>query len=510
MNSIRILFACAIAPTVAFSEEPLSAIDWLSGISSFSDSELSPDADEDRPFRQHFDKPPSTAFSRKMENWNALGLLPASKTGLPVDIWEYSSTESLVTDFNRIRPNGFTPIKWLYYTLLLAEANAPKDANNDSLFLKTRMDVLRRFGAVETAKSLIESAGPGTGELFDYWFDLSLLSSGVDKACDVLEKTPTLSKSYLKRIYCLSRRGDWATAMLIYEACNALDLFNSAEADLLGMFLDSETSGQIPAPEEMSIMTPLLFRLYEAAGNPLPAKSLPLEYAVSDLNGTSGWRAEIEAAEKLTKTGAVTANQLLGLYTERRPSASGSLWDRASAIQQLEIALDSQDKNATGAALVNAWNLLSKHGLADFMSTIYAKEAVKANLPEPARRTVFKMALLSPDFSILGPISASSGRRDQFLIGVINGSPDHNLARSDLEMEIANAFYATGPTEKHERMIAAGRIGQALLSSALLIDNAGPEDVKNIASALQTMLALGFDETAKRVALNLLIQEGPI
>ena len=46
----------------------------------------------------------------------------------------------------------------------------------------------------------------------------------------------------------------------------------------------------------------------EAIGTPLPTAPLPLAFAHSDLRHTAGWKARIEAAERLVRTGAVSAN----------------------------------------------------------------------------------------------------------------------------------------------------------------------------------------------------------
>ena len=57
-------------------------------------------------------------------------------------------------------------------------------------------------------------------------------------------------------------------------------------------------------------MTPLLFRLHEAIGEPLPTGNLPRSYAVADLRDLAGWKPQLEAAERLAVTGALPANRL--------------------------------------------------------------------------------------------------------------------------------------------------------------------------------------------------------
>ena len=45
--------------------------------------------------------------------------------------------------------------------------------------------------------------------------------------------------------------------------------------------------------------SPLLFRLHEAIGEPLPTGALPRAYAVADLRDLAGWKPQLEAAERL-------------------------------------------------------------------------------------------------------------------------------------------------------------------------------------------------------------------
>ena len=76
---------------------------------------------------------------------------------------------------------------------------------------------------------------------------------------------------------------------------------------------------------------------------------------MADLRGNSGWKAEIEAAERLARTGAVPASRLLGLYTDRRPAASGGVWDRVAAVQALDLALNEGATQDLVQALPRAW-----------------------------------------------------------------------------------------------------------------------------------------------------------
>ncbi|MEH6361727.1 MAG: hypothetical protein V7761_13480, partial [Amylibacter sp.] len=98
----------------------------------------------------------------------------ASSTGLPTSLWRSSSTNDLIRLFSDHSREPLPAIQALYYTLLMAEADAPNDAPVNGVFLKARTQTLKDFGAVEPALALIERAGPSTIHLFDQWFDLAL------------------------------------------------------------------------------------------------------------------------------------------------------------------------------------------------------------------------------------------------------------------------------------------------------------------------------------------------
>src|SRR5690606_27127264 len=135
------------------------------------------------------------------------------------------------------------------------------------------------------------------------------------------------------------------------------------QSALLELFLDPELAESAPVPPPSAAPSPLEFRLFEAIGAPLSTRGLPLAYAMADLRGTVGWKAEIEAAERLTSAGALAPQRLMGLYTRQSPAASGGVWDRAKAIQTLDSALAAGDGAGSAAALQEAWSQMRSAGL---------------------------------------------------------------------------------------------------------------------------------------------------
>lgn len=491
----------------ALAQEPLGAIDWLRDPAPISVA---------RPLETPLQPPPETdvegAVVPQVEVMpldgarpDAAGLLPGSTTGLPPDLWAGSNTDTLASLFSRLPPDPLPAIQALYYTLLLAEAEPPADTAADARFLRARLGALRRMGAVEPALALVQQAGPYDDGLFDHWFDLALLTGTEEEACAALTQDPDLSDRYDARIYCGARAGDWRTAALTYETATALGVLDAPSARLLAHFLDPETIDADMSLAPTSDMTPLLYRLYEAAGTPLPTRNLAREYAVADMRGLTGLKAEIEAVERLTRTGAVPANRLLGLYTDQSPAASGGVWDRVAGVQDLEQGIVDEDGAAVSQLLPELWRDMKREGLAVAFATLFAEPLSKMELTGRGRDAAFEVTLLSQDYETLAPKFAGDAARDGFLVGLAQGAPDAALANEAPEIAIAEAFAATAAHSDHADLLEAGRLGQAILTAALQLDTAGPNQTSDIVAGLATLRAVGLEDTARRAALEILL-----
>jgi len=142
-----------------------------------------------------------------------------------------------------------------------------------------------------------------------------------------------------------------------------LGVISDKEDALLARFLDPELfEGEpfLPVPDRI---TPLNYRMHEAIGEPLSLGGLPQAFAYRGLSKTNGWKARLSAAERLARTGGVSPDMLFALYTERRPAASGGVWDRARAIQDMDAALSSTDTDKIGKALPRAMRAMRSAGL---------------------------------------------------------------------------------------------------------------------------------------------------
>ena len=492
----------AFAGQVSAQEQPLSAIGWLNETSRVPVARPVIPPQAETPVAQGVTVPDVTVMPLEGARRDAVGLLPPDVTGLPVTLWLASRESDLETLWNRTTAEPLPAVQALYYTLLLAEAEPP--SGDDGAFLATRLRTLMRFGAIEPAHAMLERAGPETSRLFPLWFDLALLTGDEDRPCEALNKTPALSRSYAAKIFCQARVGDWATAALLYDSAAPLGLLSKIEAHLLAQYLDPEMAEDSVSLAPPSTPSPLVFRLYEAAGAPLPTRSLPRAFATADLRSTAGWKAEIEAAERLTRTGALTENRLLGLYTDRRPAASGGIWDRVSAVQSFDTALTSGSADQIATSLPRVWSHMARVGLQVPFAQIYAQSLARRDLTGAAAELAWRVRLLSTEYE--SAAKSPPENADPFLAALALGAPNPDTARTQLERSIATAFAPAGSAAtRHEALLRDGKLGEAILRAAILLDRAGPEDYDEIGDALMTLRAVGLEDTARRAALQRLI-----
>ena len=498
-----VLGLCCL-PGLAAAEEPLSAIEWLKEPAPITVAQPLIRPLSEPPVTEGVTVPDVTVMPLDSVRADAVGLLPSTTTGLPRSLWAASATDTLVVQLSRISDAPLPAVQALYYTLLLAEADPPDDAAQNVRFLRARIAALRHFGAVDAALALIERAGPATSVLFDDWFDLTLLAGAEDAPCRALAQTPELSNNYANRVFCLAREGDWATAATIYDSARALGSLSPQEAALLQAFLEPEFAGslsQLPPPRDM---TPLVFRLYEANGAPLPTRNLPREYAVADLRGTMGWRAEVEAAERLARTGALPANRLLGLYTDRRPAASGGVWDRVRAVQAFDAAFQADDTAKMATLLPETWNMMRENGLGVAFAALYGEGLNTTQLPQHADLAL-KIALLSPSYEAASRAPGVQTRQTRFLSGLTQGEPDPTLADTPTEQAIATAFTTTTAPRDFAGPLSEGRLGQVILSIAAQLQSVRPGQTTKLETALATLRLVGMEDVARRAALQVLL-----
>ncbi|MCP4817807.1 MAG: hypothetical protein GY883_01375, partial [Shimia sp.] len=431
---------------VGTTDAPLSAIEWLQQQPTVTlDMGLTPTT----PQPDYSVETPQIVVSPLREKTlDAVGLLPPNVTGLPTTLWANSNANRISELIENQRPEGLPAMQALLYTLLLAEADPPRDAGTQNAALLARIDKLVEMGALEQAGALIERAGASTPALFKRWFDVTLLMGQEDLACAALMKSPHLAPDYAARIFCTARAGDWRAAALTLDTAKALGLISEEMDALLLRFLDPELFEGEPMLTVPGDPSPLKFRLYEAIGEGQTAASLPRSYAHADLRETSGWKAQLEAAERLARTAALHENRLLGIYTERKPAASGMIWDRVAALQAFDKALAAEDTRAVADTLPAAWSAMHQVHLEVAFARLYGTALLRLPLQGTTGRLARDIALLSSDYER----AAQAGPRD-FLAGLARGTPPRTPT-DPLNRAIADAFHGAGVPQDLSTMLA--------------------------------------------------------
>jgi hypothetical protein len=504
-----LILACAAWPAAAQQQEqnqPLSAIDWLAVQRNAPPVVLIPDQN---PIAESATIPNVEVQPLDAPGIGGVGLLPSSVTGLPPTLWQGSTEAALASSLERMETRRPTvpALNSLLHILMLAEAEPPNNAKGDAL-LHARVNLLYNHGLVAPAEALMERAGDLSPELFELAFDLSLLTGSDEALCGVLNDMPSLSTDLPTRIWCATRSGDFPHAMTIYQTGVALGQLSNLDAELLLRFLDPEYT-EDSAPMQPPVRpTPLQFRLFEAIGEALPTTPLPLPFAVVELSGDSGWRAQLQAAERLARVGAIDGNQLLGVYTAQKRAASGGIWDRVEALQRFETALTSGDPSAISTSLEAVWPQMRAAGLLLPFSNLFASQLQDLPLSDRAQDIAAISGLLSDRYEQVAQRLASSGDPQLAFLAALAQGQGNKAVPTDLPHAAALAEAWSGPAQAPKDLAALPgqhRLGEALLLAMQKFDAGATGNDAGLTDALRAMRAFGLEDTARRAALQLAI-----
>jgi len=516
-NSARALTMVAVLALPAVTgAEPLSAIDWLSEQAALPPgtpvATPEPDIAGQRGEGAAAESGGDVITSREIPGprLDATGLLPPRLAGLPGDLWTGGTAARLSRRIATVDTGGNTALAALLERLLLAELPPPALAGErrDGAFLETRIDRLLAMGALDQAEALLERAGPARPALFQRWFEISLLTGRAVRACAALRAAPALTEDLPARIFCFARDGKWESAALMLEAGHALGEIDDAAHERLRRFLDpalADGAARLPPPLAPD---PLTFRIMEAIGQPMATNDLPLAFAHADLHPAAGWRARINAAERLARAGAIPAGKLFTLYLRRAPPASGGVWDRVKAVQALDLALVAGGAGEIGATLAPAWRAMRDAGLGATFARHFGPRLLRAPLPPSAEALAFRIGLLSAEFSRVARRHSPADAEEAFLAALARGRPGAADPPTPLGRAIVAGF--TGPPDGALAvLLAERRRGEALLSAMSQIARAGAGDPADLATGLAVLRALGLDQASRQVALEVMILGAP-
>lgn len=499
--------ACVLAAPVQAQQTvaaPLSVIDWL----DTQDTTKPPAPARDEPGVTRSGRVPDvTVRPLGAASPKRVGLAPPSVTGLPDTLWAGSNGAALARAVASMPDLRLPALQSLYFTLLLAEANPPTSAPQQ--FDLARIDALFDLGALDPALALLEQAGVDASPAhFARFMDYALLAGTEATACAILSARPALSPGKAYDVFCAARDGDWATAALQLGTGRVLDLLDEPTTQALERFLDPDLyEGEPPLTPPLS-PNPLIFRLFEAMGTPIPTRSLPLAYANADMSDTAGWKAQIEAAERLARTGAVPDNRLLGLYTQRQPAASGGVWDRVAALQRFETALGTGSASAVSKTLPGAWRAMGEARLRVHFANLFAEGLAAMTLSGATADIAFEVLLLSSAYESAAKTFPVRALNRPELAAIAAGDVPENLATDGVTGAILSAFGTGAPDADIVARAQNGALGAALLDTlALTMEGAGG-DVARLTTGLATLRALGLEDVARRTALQVLLLEG--
>lgn len=513
-----VIMLLAVGPVFAQSpeDEPLSAIDWLSQSveqpATVNAPLMAPDFGAHMRRTPPANEPPVTGNAATPDVSvralgapapQAFGLLPPSTTGLSADIWTGSDLGTLNALVQAERIDTLPALNDLIRLLVLTTADAPDEGDNTGAFLLARVDKLLDYGALEPAQAMLEAAGADTPDRFRRWFDVSLLTGTESAACRALRNKPAVAPTAAVRVFCLARSGDWNAAALTLNTSAALGDIDADMADLLARFLDPDLfEGEAPlaAPDRTS---PLVFRMREAIGQPLTTQNLPRAFAHADLRANVGWKAQLEAAERLAAVGAIDENTLIGIYTGRVPAASGGVWERAKAVRQLDAALADGDPDALAAALEQVWTEANNASVTVPLAHFYGPALLSADVAPAGRATQFRMLLLS-DIYEAAALDDMLAATDPFLAAVAKGDPSEVRATRTRYIHVRRAF-AAAPDSALLAMAGEGRTGEAILRSIATIGQGLAGDDVSFSEGIATLRALGLEDVARRTALQYLL-----
>jgi hypothetical protein len=195
---------------------------------------------------------------------------------------------------------------------------------------------------------------------------------------------------------------------------------------------------------------------------------------------------------------------VLGLYTQRKPAASGGIWDRIAALQDFEAALRDGDRARLSRALPPMWRGMQAAGLEVVFSDLFAEALAEQRLTGTAAEIAFHMELISRSYET-APLPPNASQRARFLASLARGMPDPELADTDMARAVAEAFGPEAQPTPGLRELGPAAVGLTLLDVLADTAAAGRGDLTALRSALADLRVLGLEDIARRSALQALI-----
>ena len=442
---------------------------------------------------------------------SAAGVLPSNVTGLPRDLWTGSDAADLSARIAALPDDLPAAARALERVMMLAEADPPRTGDPETL-LAARLAQLVRRGHLDAAAALAARAGARTPALRRTAFDIALLLGDETEACRLSDPDAPAPEDSARRVFCLVRGGDFAAAATVMDGARALGRLDPLDEGLLELFLYPELLEELDPPAPPLEPTPLQFRLHEALGEPIGTRDLPVAFARADLRPVNGRKAQIEAAERLARVGALEGTRLLQLYTDRQPSASGGVWDRAAAMRDLDAALRAANPQALSLALPRAAAALEDAGLLPAMAdALYPSIAALRPEGREAQTVALRLGLLSADYAQAAADWPEAEAPHLAAARALALGRAPMAADGDALDEAVVEAFGDEPAvpPRLARPAADGRVGEALLLALGDLSAGAAGDRMRLSGALAFLRSAGFEDAARRIAIELLIGRAP-
>ena len=515
-NKLDTIFACLfwmVSASYGMAQTPLSAIDW------FKDTPQDTQGPVQDPYIEQNQKAPISAPLPDIEvapldaaDFDAIGLLPSNLTGLPISMWKRSSDQDLLRLLSQTDVSTIPAMQSLTLQLLLAEASPPSPQTQPNLFLRARIDKLLEYGAVDAALAMLERASPLPADLVPTFFDISLLSDALDPICSEVLGLQDRYPYDADRIYCLARSGEWLDAVLMLNTVEALGELDPRLAGLLHRFLETEEvadESRNLAPTRLP--TVLEYRLFEAIGEPLNPATLPRAFSVSMLSGDAGWRAQLDAAERLAQSGALASNRLIGVYSQSDAAASGGVWDRVAAVQALDQALANDETTWIPDAFDQAWTVMSAARMLHILADLFAERLLDAELEGVHKRRSILLGLMSDAYKLAAERIDVSNEDLSIVTHILSGTWPAKWgsrpAQTPLENAIFQAFVSPRVPISVQDNLSQGRLGEVILQTIRQFEQGAEGDPQDVREALSIMRSVGLTTTAEQAAIFLVVRD---
>ncbi|MEN8710092.1 MAG: hypothetical protein ABF310_08785 [Paracoccaceae bacterium] len=486
--------------SAAQSAEPLAAIDWL------IEPPTRQIANEDEESgalgaKSGFALPIAVTTGALTDyNINAAGLITAQTARLPSDLWPSTQIAHAARILPRVPKLKSKEANLLLAALLMAENDADRVFDTVPLFI-ARIEKLVDLGALEAAAALISLASEYNDDrLIRLALDIALIRGPAPRECTAAITADALGheEDRLVEIYCHAVTKNWHEAELLLITSEALDLLSDVDLELMWQFMDPEYADTAPAPTlGIDQLTPIRFQLVASLGATPFLADAPTPYQWPYLNGRTGWKLQIEAAEKLAHAGVVSGNALLQHYTARKPSASGGVWDRAAAVQRLDAAIGGNRVDA----LHDAHAIFARTG----DRLLLAEVAYALDLSRDARIArdplwIELMLLAHPQTVDRAAIPSTQQPRLAFAVAVLaqNIQAAAPFQASD---PLAAAIWHALSTPVLPQAATGPEIAQALIQ----LSNGENGDIYALNQSLRQLRAMGLSDHASRIAAQLTI-----